>query len=61
MPSVPGKCLPNDITFYVLAANTIFFDIAIIILPIPLFLRTQIPDRKKVQLGDRALKFQAKR
>lgn len=47
-PATPGTCLPNDITFYVLAANTIFFDICVVILPIPLFLKTQIPNRKKV-------------
>ncbi|KAH0613717.1 uncharacterized protein H6S33_005603 [Morchella sextelata] len=49
-PATKGTCLPNDITFYVLAANTIFFDICVIILPIPVFLRTQIANRKKVAL-----------
>ncbi|RPA93286.1 hypothetical protein L873DRAFT_1705741 [Choiromyces venosus 120613-1] len=49
-PLTPGKCLPNDTTFYVLAAITIFFDICVIILPVPLFLRTLIPNRKKAVL-----------
>ncbi|PWW80904.1 hypothetical protein C7212DRAFT_162016 [Tuber magnatum] len=49
-PLTPGKCLPNDITFYILAAITIFFDLCVIILPIPLFLKTLIPNRKKVVL-----------
>lgn len=48
-PQKDQFCLPDEPTFYGLAANTIFFDIAIILLPIPLFLKTQIPNRKKVR------------
>jgi hypothetical protein len=49
-PRTPGKCLRNDITFYTLAAITIFYDLCVIILPIPLFLRTLITNRKKAVL-----------
>lgn len=46
----PGKCLPNDSTFYGLAAVTIFYDCVIFLLPIPLLLRVQINTRRKIAL-----------
>ncbi|KAI9843364.1 MAG: hypothetical protein M1838_002653 [Thelocarpon superellum] len=49
-PLVPGSCLPNAVTFYVLAAITIFFDCIIFTLPIPLLARVQINMRRKVAL-----------
>jgi len=48
--SVPGSCLPNDITFYVLAAITIFCDCLIFALPIPLLAKVQINRRRKFGL-----------
>ena len=49
-PLVPGHCLPNDNTFYGLAAVTIFFDVIIFFLPIPLLLSLNIEPRKKAVL-----------
>lgn len=49
-PAMAGKCLPNDITFYVLAAITIFYDIVIFFLPIPILLKLQINIRRKIGL-----------
>ena len=49
-PKVPRKCLPNDITFYVLAAISIFCDLIIFLMPIPLLARLQINTRRKVAL-----------
>ncbi|KAI9753036.1 MAG: hypothetical protein M1815_000135 [Lichina confinis] len=49
-PETPGKCLPDDKTFYGLAAITIFFDVVIFLLPIPLLLRVQITTPRKVAL-----------
>lgn len=48
--SVPGSCLRNDITFYVLAAITIFCDCLIFALPIPLLAKVQINRRRKFGL-----------
>lgn len=49
-PRLPGQCLPNDITFYVLAAITIFCDIVIFLMPIPLLMKVQINLRRKFGL-----------
>ena len=49
-PARPGHCLPDDKTFYALAAVTIFFDCVIFLLPIPLLVRVQISRRRKVGL-----------
>ncbi|KAG8528464.1 uncharacterized protein KY384_007382 [Bacidia gigantensis] len=49
-PRTPGKCMPNDATFYGLAAVTIFFDVVIFFLPIPLLLRLNISMKKKLAL-----------
>ena len=49
-PLTPGYCLPNDTTFYVLAAITIFFDCIIFTLPIPLLAKVQISTRRKIAL-----------
>ncbi|KAL8946604.1 MAG: hypothetical protein Q9222_007024 [Ikaeria aurantiellina] len=50
VPSTPGSCLPNDATFYGLAAVTIFFDVVIFFLPIPLLLKLNINPKKKLAL-----------
>lgn len=49
-PKTPGQCLPNDITFYVLAAITIFCDVVIFLMPIPLLAKVQINMRRKIAL-----------
>lgn len=49
-PLTPGYCLPNDITFYTLAGMTIFCDMGIFLLPIPLLMRVQINLRRKIGL-----------
>jgi len=49
-PLTPGKCMPNDATFYGLAAVTIFFDVVIFFLPIPLLSRLNINIKKKFAL-----------
>lgn len=49
-PETPGRCLPDDKTFYGLAAITIFFDVVIFLLPIPLLVRVQITTPRKVAL-----------
>jgi len=46
----PSSCLPNDTTFYVLAAITIFCDVVIFGLPIPLLAKLQINMRRKTGL-----------
>ncbi|KAL8764435.1 MAG: hypothetical protein Q9203_007170 [Teloschistes exilis] len=50
VPLTKGKCLPNDATFYGLAAVTIFFDIIIFFLPIPLLVKLNINLKKKIAL-----------
>ena len=50
LPTTPGSCLPNDITFYALAAVTILCDVAIFVTPIPLLMRLRINPRRKVAL-----------
>ena len=50
LPNTPGTCLPNDQTFYALAAITIFFDVIIFVLPIPLLLQLNINLKKKAGL-----------
>ncbi|KAL8685580.1 MAG: hypothetical protein Q9218_007673 [Villophora microphyllina] len=50
LPRTQGKCLPNDATFYGLAAVTIFFDVIIFFLPIPLLLKLSINMKKKIAL-----------
>ena len=42
--------MPNDATFYGLAAVTILFDVVIFFLPIPLLLRLNISTKKKFAL-----------
>lgn len=49
-PRTPGHCLPNDTTFYVLAAITIFCDVIIFLMPIPLLMKVQINLRRKIGL-----------
>lgn len=49
-PQTKGKCMPNDATFYGLAAVTIFFDVIIFFLPIPLLLKLNINLKKKIAL-----------
>lgn len=49
-PRTAGKCLPNDITFYVLAAISIICDLIIFFLPIPILLKLHINIRRKVAL-----------
>ena len=49
-PSTPGHCLPNDATFYGLAAVTIVFDVVIFLLPIPLLVKLNINVKKKIVL-----------
>lgn len=49
-PATAGKCLPSTPTFYALAAVSIFCDVLIMILPIPLLIRLQINMRRKVGL-----------
>ncbi|KAI4242737.1 MAG: hypothetical protein LQ352_007180 [Teloschistes flavicans] len=50
VPLTKGKCLANDATFYGLAAVTIFFDVIIFFLPIPLLLKLNINLKKKIAL-----------
>ncbi|KFZ11174.1 hypothetical protein V501_04875 [Pseudogymnoascus sp. VKM F-4519 (FW-2642)] len=50
LPKTPGSCLPNDTTFYALAAITIIFDCIIFVLPIPLLYSLQINIRRKIAL-----------
>ncbi|ELR05656.1 hypothetical protein VC83_02952 [Pseudogymnoascus destructans] len=50
LPKTPGSCLPNDTTFYALAANSIIFDCIILVLPIPLLYSLQINIRRKIAL-----------
>ncbi|KAL9630795.1 MAG: hypothetical protein Q9164_006234 [Protoblastenia rupestris] len=49
-PRTPGSCLPNDATFYGLAAVTILFDVIIFLLPIPLLLHLNISKKKRFAL-----------
>ncbi|KAI4116276.1 MAG: hypothetical protein LQ338_007743 [Usnochroma carphineum] len=49
-PLTKGECLPNDATFYGLAAVTIVFDVIIFLLPIPLLLKLNINLKKKIAL-----------
>lgn len=49
-PTTKGKCLPKDATFYGLAAVTIFFDVIIFFLPVPLLLKLNINLGKKIAL-----------
>ena len=51
LPLTPGTCLPNDATFYGLAAVTIFFDVIIFFLPIPLVLSLKTNTKKKIALS----------
>lgn len=46
-PYVPGKCLPPGPTFYGLAAFTIFCDVIIILLPIPMLLGLHVRPAQK--------------
>ncbi|KAI4170906.1 MAG: hypothetical protein LQ343_004670 [Gyalolechia ehrenbergii] len=49
-PLTKGKCMPNEATFYGLAAVTIGFDVIIFFLPIPLLLKLNINMKKKIAL-----------
>lgn len=49
-PRTPGKCLPNVGTFYALAAISIFCDVVIFFLPVPLLARIKINIRRKIGL-----------
>ncbi|KAL8752082.1 MAG: hypothetical protein Q9199_005985 [Rusavskia elegans] len=49
-PLTSGHCLSNDATFYGLAAVTVFFDVVIFFLPIPLLLKLNINNKKKIAL-----------
>ena len=49
-PLTPGTCLPNDATFYGLAAVTIFYDVFIFFMPIPLLLNLNVDAKKKIVL-----------
>ena len=49
-PLTKGTCLPNDTTFYALAGVTIFFDVVIFFLPIPLLLNLNIQVAKRLVL-----------
>jgi hypothetical protein len=49
-PLTPGTCLPKVAFFYALAVITIFCDVVIFLMPIPLLLKIQINIRKKVGL-----------
>ena len=49
-PLTPGSCLPNDATFYGLAAITILFDVVIFFLPIPLVLKLNTDVKRKIAL-----------
>ncbi|KAL8858715.1 MAG: hypothetical protein Q9178_004803 [Gyalolechia marmorata] len=49
-PLTPGHCLPNEATFYGLAAVTIVFDVVIFLLPIPLLVKLNINVKKKIVL-----------
>ncbi|KAL8779031.1 MAG: hypothetical protein Q9213_007146 [Squamulea squamosa] len=49
-PKMEGSCLPNDATFYGLAAVTIVFDVIIFLLPIPPLLKLNINTKKKIVL-----------
>ncbi|KAJ6035773.1 hypothetical protein N7540_000052 [Penicillium herquei] len=46
-PSVHGTCLPIGTTFYTLAGFTVFCDVIILVLPIPLLLQLNIKPAQK--------------
>ncbi|KAJ5609866.1 hypothetical protein N7528_009132 [Penicillium herquei] len=46
-PSVHGTCLPTGTTFYTLAGFTVFCDVIILVLPIPLLLQLNIKPAQK--------------
>lgn len=50
LPLTNGTCLSNNTTFYALAGVTIFFDIVIFFLPIPLLLNLNMELAKKLIL-----------
>lgn len=49
-PRTAGTCLPNDITFYVLATISIICDLVIFFLPIPILVKLHINIRRKIAL-----------
>jgi hypothetical protein len=49
-PLIPGYCIPNANSVYALGAVSIFFDVVILLLPIPMVVNLQINRRKKVGL-----------
>lgn len=49
-PLIHGYCIPNANSIYGLSAISIFYDITIMILPIPMLLSLQINRRKRIGL-----------
>ncbi|KAH8807846.1 integral membrane protein [Xylogone sp. PMI_703] len=49
-PLIPGHCIPNANSVYGLGAISIFYDIVILLLPIPMLVSLQINMRKRVGL-----------
>ncbi|RFU27368.1 hypothetical protein B7463_g8972, partial [Scytalidium lignicola] len=49
-PLIAGTCIPNANSVYGLGAVSIFYDIIILILPIPMLLSLQINTRKRIGL-----------
>ncbi|OBT65555.1 hypothetical protein VE03_05031 [Pseudogymnoascus sp. 23342-1-I1] len=50
-PLTPGYCIPNANSVYGLGAVSIFYDIVILLLPIPLIIKLHINKRKKIGLA----------
>ncbi|KFY26148.1 hypothetical protein V493_04243 [Pseudogymnoascus sp. VKM F-4281 (FW-2241)] len=50
-PLTPGYCVPNVNSVYGLGAVSIFYDIVIILLPIPMIMNLHIDRRKKIGLA----------
>ncbi|KAF8471230.1 hypothetical protein BDZ91DRAFT_677701 [Kalaharituber pfeilii] len=48
--SQSGTCLDGPTVYYSMASLTIVFDVVVIVTPIPLLARSQLPNRKKVVL-----------
>ncbi|KAL3421351.1 integral membrane protein [Phlyctema vagabunda] len=49
-PRIPGHCIPNVNSIYGLGAVSIFFDIVILCLPIPMVMKLKINNRKRIGL-----------
>ena len=50
-PLTPGYCVPNANSVYGLGAVSIFYDIVILLLPIPMIINLHINRRKKIALA----------